>query len=84
MLGGRSLVNNSIFNLVLMLPPLLLSPTSSSLFPFPSPRHSRSLYFASSCFLVVVPLAPLPTVSSFYPFSILSFAGTYSAVSTSR
>lgn len=46
MLGGRSLVNNSIFNLVLMLPPLLLSPTSSSL-SFHSPLHVTLVLFTS-------------------------------------
>lgn len=83
--GGRSLVNNSIFNLVLMLAGL-----SSTSIPFP--LHSRlsppSLFplVSLSLLYVSVPPSPFPPGASFsssfsFPFfySFLFFIRTYPA-----
>lgn len=70
MSDGRSLVNNSIFNLVLMLAGF--SSTSSPSFP-PS----------SALFAVSSRASPSPLFSHLF-FALFSFVGTYPAVSTSR
>lgn len=69
--GGRSLVNNSIFNLVLMLAGL--SPTSNSLPPSPPATFlssSRSLYLASSS-------SPFSSARSYPPSHLASHTFTF-------
>lgn len=76
--GGRSLVNNSIFNLVLMLAGF--SPTSSPSFP-PSSALSYVFVLPRRRFLP----RTLSSFLFFYLFfALFSFVGTYPAVSTSR
>lgn len=65
--GGRSLVNNSIFNLVLMLAGF--SPTS-----IPLPPHSRLCLSLTPCFqfsllYVFVPPSPFPPGARSFSFS---------------